>query len=57
LGTTRDDVATIGFDDSLIYDILSGKAQVVQMEIVNVDRDSCLALLKEWDAKPDKVLY
>ena len=56
-GTTRDDVATIGFDDSLIYDILSGKAQVVQMEIVNVDRDSCLALLQEWDAKPDKVLY
>jgi len=57
LGTTRDDVAIIGFDDSLIYDILSGKAQVVQMEIVNVDRDGCLALLEEWDAKPDKVLY
>ena len=57
LGTTRDDVATIGFDDSLIYDILRGKAQVTQMEIVNVDRDSCLALLQEWDAKPDKVLY
>jgi guanine deaminase len=56
-GTTRDDVAVIGFDDSLIYDILSGKAQVVQMERINVDRDSCLGLLKEWDAKPDKVLY
>ena len=56
-GTTRDDVSVIGFDDSLIYDILSGKAQVTQMEIVNVDRDSCLALLQEWDAKPDKVLY
>jgi guanine deaminase len=50
-------VATIGFDDSLIYDILGGKAQVVQMEIVNIDRDDCLALLKEWEAKPDKVLY
>ena len=57
LGTTRDDVAAIGFDDSLIYDILSGKAQVDQMEIVNIDRDSCLGLLKEWNAKPDKVLY
>ena len=57
LGTTRDDVAAIGFDDSLIYDILSGKAQVDQMEIDNIDRDSCLGLLKEWDAKPDKVLY
>ncbi|MGD8286485.1 MAG: nucleoside deaminase [Desulfobacterales bacterium] len=56
-GTTRDDVAAIGFDDSLIYDILSGKARVVQMETKNVDRVSCLGLLEEWDAKPDKVLY
>ncbi len=56
-GTTRDDVAGIGFDDSLIYDILSGKAQVVQMESINADRDSCLGLLEEWNAKPDKVLY
>jgi len=57
LGTTRDDVAAIGFDDSLIYDILSGKTREVQMETVNIDRDSCLELLKEWDAKPDKVIY
>ena len=56
-GTTRDDVAVIGFDDSLIYDILSGKSQVVQMETINVDRDNCLGLLEEWDAKPDKILY
>jgi guanine deaminase len=56
-GTTRDDVAVIGFDDSLIYDILSGKVPEVQMERINVERDSCLGLLKEWDAKPDKVLY
>jgi guanine deaminase len=56
-GTTRDDVAVIGFDDSLIYDILSGKTQVAQMESINADRDSCLGLLEEWDAKPDKVLY
>jgi len=57
LGTTRDDVAAIGFDDSLIYDILSGKTQVVQMETKTVDRVSCLGLLEEWEAKPDKVLY
>ena len=56
-GTTRDDMAAIGFDDSLIYDILSGKTQVVQMETKNVDRVSCLGLLEECDAKPDKVLY
>jgi len=36
---------------------LRGKAQVDQLEIVNADRNSCLGLLQEWDAKPDKVLY
>jgi guanine deaminase len=56
-GTTKDDVSVIGFDDGLIYDILRGKAQAVQLERINVDRDSCLGLLQEWDAKPDKVLY
>jgi guanine deaminase len=56
-GTTRGDVSVIGFDDSLIYDILSGKAQMVQMESINVDRDSCLGLLQEWHAKPDKISY
>jgi guanine deaminase len=56
-GTTRDDVAAIGFDDSLIYDILSGKIPPDHLEIVKADRSSCLGLLKEWDAKPDKVLY
>jgi len=56
-GTTRDDVAVIGFDDSLIYDILSGKVKAVQTESINVDRDSCLGLLAEWEAKPDKVVY
>jgi guanine deaminase len=56
-GTTRDDVAVIGFDDSLIYDILSGKVKTVQTESINIDRLSCLGLLEEWKAKPDKVLY
>jgi len=56
-GTTKDDVSVIGFDDSLIYDILRGKVQAVQMERINVDRGSCLGLLQEWDAKPDKVVY
>ncbi len=56
-GTNRDDVAVIGFDDSLIYDILSGKVREAQTECINVERESCLKLLKEWDAKPDKVIY
>ena len=56
-GTSRDDVAAIGFDDSLIYDILRGKTKIVQMERMNIDRNSCLNLLKEWNAKPDKILY
>ena len=57
LGTTRHDVAVIGFDDGLIYDILSGKVKKAQMEIVSVDRKHCLGLLEEWNAMPDKVIY
>ena len=56
-GTTREDVSSVGFDDKIIYDIISGKAKDAQREDINVDRDSCLGLLEEWDAKPDKILY
>ena len=55
-GTTKDDVATIGFDDSFIYEIIKGESEP-QVEEDNTDRDSCLELLDEWEKKPDKVMY
>ncbi|HPY72708.1 MAG TPA: nucleoside deaminase, partial [Methanothrix sp.] len=42
-GTTREDVAEIGFDDSLIYDIIKGEAEAEEMEVVSLDREGCRA--------------
>ncbi|HRW83154.1 MAG TPA: nucleoside deaminase [Methanothrix sp.] len=56
-GTTREDVAEIGFDDSLIYEIIRGEAEAEQMEVVNVDREGCREVLEEWERKPGRRVY
>ncbi|MFA5578975.1 MAG: nucleoside deaminase [Methanothrix sp.] len=56
-GTVREDVAEIGFDDSLIYDVIKGEAELEQMELVNMDREGCRAVLVEWRGKPGRRMY
>lgn len=56
-GTTREDVAEIGFDDSLIYDIIKGEAEAEEMEVVSLDREGCRAVLEEWRRKPGRRMY
>lgn len=56
-GTTREDVAEIGFDDSLIYDVIRGEAELEQMELVNLDREGCREVLEEWRRKPGRRVY
>ena len=56
-GTTREDVAEIGFDDSLIYDVIRGEAEAEEMEMVNVDRDRCIQVLEEWERRPGRRVY
>ncbi len=56
-GTTREDVAGIGFDDSLIYDVIKGEAEAEQMELVNLDREGCREVLEEWRRKPGRRVY
>ena len=55
-GTTTEEVSSIGFDDSNIYRILKGE-QPAEMEIVTIEREACLELLKEWENKKDKKMY
>ncbi|GAB6073399.1 nucleoside deaminase [Nautilia lithotrophica] len=55
-GATRDDAAKIGFDDSLIYDIIQGKTKD-NVEFIQKYRDECLRVFKEWFEKEDKILY
>jgi guanine deaminase len=55
-GTTTEEVSSIGFDDSNIYRILKGE-QPAEMEIMTIEREACLELLKEWENKKDKKMY
>lgn len=55
-GCTKEDAAGIGFDDKLIYDMIKGVAEK-KVEAVQVDREECLKLFKEWASKTDKVKY
>ncbi|WP_456480271.1 nucleoside deaminase [Nautilia sp.] len=55
-GATRKDAAEIGFDDSLIYDIIQGKTEE-SVEFVQKFREECLEVFKEWYEKEDKIPY
>lgn len=54
---TRDDAATIGFDDRFIYDELQKENDDRSMVLINMMRDEALEIFKMWSAKPDKVEY
>ncbi|NYT19795.1 MAG: nucleoside deaminase [Methanosarcinales archaeon] len=56
-GTSTDEVASIGFDDGKIYDILKKGASPSVLEMTNTECESCRKLLVEWDNKPDKIMY
>jgi guanine deaminase len=56
-GTTREDVAEIGFDDSLIYEVIRGEAEAEQLEVVNLDWEGCRAVLEEWERRPGRRVY
>jgi len=55
-GTTTEEVANVGFDDSNIYRILKGE-QSSEIEFMTIEREACQELLKEWENKQDKQMY
>ncbi|AGB49368.1 cytosine/adenosine deaminase [Methanomethylovorans hollandica DSM 15978] len=55
-GTTTEEVAIAGFDDSHIYNIIKGE-QTAEVEFTIIQREACLELLQEWDNKTDKQMY
>lgn len=56
-GTTREDMAGIGFDDSLIYEVIKGEAEADQLEIVKQEWEGCLEVLEEWRRRPGRRVY
>ena len=54
---TRDDAATVGFDDELIYRELALPNEKRTRAMINLLRDEGLTLFEAWTAKTDKVKY
>lgn len=54
---TRDDAASIGFDDDFIYEELEKSNEEREMVLLSLMRDEALELFRNWAAKPDKIQY
>ncbi len=54
---TREDAASIGFDDSFIYDEISCALPVRKIKMLRVAGDEALEVFKEWHHKTDKTAY
>ncbi|HMJ45991.1 MAG TPA: nucleoside deaminase [Ferruginibacter sp.] len=53
----RLDAASIGFDDSMIYDEMAVKNEERKIPIVSVGREEALKVFMEWQSKIDKISY
>lgn len=54
-GCNIDDTAKIGFDDSEFYSAMKGENKLCIFE--ELDREKCLKLFADYDAKKDKTKY
>ena len=53
----REDAATIGFDDSMIYQEMSANLDERKIPIVCLGREQAIKIFEEWKAKEDKTSY
>lgn len=56
-GATRQDAAVAGFDDDFLYREISKPNGERTLAAVELMREQAQAVLREWQAKPDKVPY
>lgn len=54
---SREDAASIGFDDSMIYDELSCALAERRIPIVSTGREAAIKIFEEWSNKKDRVEY
>lgn len=54
---TREDAASVGFDDQFIYDELDLKIDQRKIEFENLSRMEGLHLFEHWNSKADKTEY
>ena len=53
----RQDAATIGFDDSMIYEEFGVDLSARKIPIRSVGRNEAIKIFEQWKAKEDKVNY
>ncbi len=53
----REDAASIGFDDSLIYSEMNVDLENRKIPVVNIKRLAAVKVFKSWADKNDKTLY
>jgi guanine deaminase len=56
-GCTREDAASIGFDDQFIYDEIEKAMDERRMKIINLLRDEAFIVFQNWANKTDKIEY
>lgn len=57
-GCTKEDAATIGFDDNAIYEYIKQPEQhQKELRMIPLDREECLLSFEEWQARQDKMMY
>lgn len=54
-GNTKEDVASIGFRDDMIYDYIKNGGNLLDLE--NIDREETIKTFKEFLDKDDKTIY
>ena len=54
---TREDAASVGFDDQFIYDEIEKPIRERQIEMVNLLGAEGVSVFKNWAGKPDKTEY
>jgi len=54
---TRSDAASIGFDDSMIYDEINTHINERKIPVINLGREDAQKIFMEWQHKKDKICY
>jgi guanine deaminase len=54
---TREDAATIGFDDNMIYEELEKKLEERKLVMQCLGREHAIKMFEEWSVKADKNCY
>ena len=54
-GNTKEDAASIGFRDDIIYDYIKNNGNLLDLE--NIDREETIKTFEEFNSKEDKTIY